>query len=144
MATKSILKNVSITDKRLAKGLLSALENAEKKQSKTVELKRRLEEVKGVDIKEVLEYAIETGQNSWSGGERITPLTVKEAMDWAKNHFDADEYEEIFGEVGEDGEMPCRVQISFWITVGQKKQAQGLDVTHAEVYAAGLKALGGK
>ena len=54
MATKSILKNVGITDKRLAKGLLSALENAEKKQSKTVELKRRLEEVKGEDIKEHL------------------------------------------------------------------------------------------
>ena len=54
MATKSILKNVSITDKRLAKGLLSALENAEKKQSKAVELKIRLEEVKGEDIKEAL------------------------------------------------------------------------------------------
>ena len=54
MATKSILKNVSITDKRLAKGLLLALENAKNKQSKKVELKRRLEEVKGEDIKEVL------------------------------------------------------------------------------------------
>ena len=57
MATKSILKNVSITDKRLAKGLLSALENAEKKQSKMVELKRRLEEIKGKDIRKVLDFA---------------------------------------------------------------------------------------
>ena len=54
MATKSMLKNISITDKRLARGLLSALKNAENKQSKTVELKRRLEEVKGEGIKEVL------------------------------------------------------------------------------------------
>ena len=54
MATKSMLKNISITDRRLAKGLMSALKNAENKQSKTVKLKRRLEEVRGEDIKEVL------------------------------------------------------------------------------------------
>ena len=40
MATKSIQKNISITDRRLAKRLLLALDNAKSKQSKTIKLKR--------------------------------------------------------------------------------------------------------
>jgi len=54
MATKSILKNINITDTRMAKGLISALENAENKSSKPVTLKKGLEEVKGVKIKTLL------------------------------------------------------------------------------------------
>ena len=53
-------------------------------------------------------------------------------------------YEPIFGEVSEDGEMPSKSQKSIWVTDGQKKQSQELGATHAEVYAAGLKALSGK
>ena len=55
MATKTILKHVSIKDKRLASGLVSALENAEKKGSKNVVLKKRLDEVKGESIKALFE-----------------------------------------------------------------------------------------
>jgi len=51
VATKSILKNVHINDRKLARGLASALENAENKSSKDVVLKKRLNEVKGEDIK---------------------------------------------------------------------------------------------
>jgi len=51
VATKSILKNVNINDKKLAEGLLSALDNAGNKASKEVELQRQLKEVKGEDIK---------------------------------------------------------------------------------------------
>ena len=47
-------------------------------------------------------YAVSTGQNSWSGGERIIPLTHENARKWAEEHLDGDEYEEIFGEVTED------------------------------------------
>lgn len=47
-------------------------------------------------------YAVSTGQNSWSGGERIIPLTYENARKWAEEHLDGDEYEEIFGEVTED------------------------------------------
>ena len=43
-------------------------------------------------------YAKSCGQNSWSGGEDITPLTEAEAKKWAEKHLDADEYIEIFGE----------------------------------------------
>lgn len=46
-------------------------------------------------------YAHAVGDNSWSGGEKITPLTEAEARVWAETHIDVDEYEEIFGEVEE-------------------------------------------
>lgn len=35
-------------------------------------------------------------------GERIIPLTWEEAQEWAEEKLDADEYEEIFGEVTDD------------------------------------------
>ena len=47
-------------------------------------------------------YAEAVGQNEWSGGERIMPLTYDEASKWAQEHLDGDEYERIFGEVVED------------------------------------------
>ena len=40
-------------------------------------------------------------QNSWSGGVDIIPMTEIEARKWAEKHLNADEYEEIFGEVEE-------------------------------------------
>lgn len=46
-------------------------------------------------------YSVSCGQNSWSGGEEIIPMTDSEAKEWAEKHLDADEYEEIFGEVEE-------------------------------------------
>ena len=47
-------------------------------------------------------YAEAQGQNSWSGGARIMPLTYQEAQEWAEKHLDGDGYEEIFGPVVED------------------------------------------
>lgn len=47
-------------------------------------------------------YAEPEGQNSWSGGSRIMPMTYDEAKAWAEKHLDAEEYEEIFGEIVED------------------------------------------
>lgn len=47
-------------------------------------------------------YARAEGQNSWSGGERIMPMTYDEARAWAEEHLDADEYEAAFGVVTED------------------------------------------
>lgn len=46
-------------------------------------------------------YAHAIDDNSWSGGEKIVPLTEAEAREWAETHIDADEYEAIFGEVEE-------------------------------------------
>lgn len=47
-------------------------------------------------------YAVSTGQNTWSGGEKIIPMSYDSARDWAEDHLDADDYETIFGEVPED------------------------------------------
>lgn len=47
-------------------------------------------------------YRRAVDQNSWRGGEDITPLTVEEARRWAEENLSADEYEKEFGEVAED------------------------------------------
>lgn len=46
-------------------------------------------------------YARAVGQNQWTGGEEIIPLTEAEAKEWAERHLDADDYIDIFGEVEE-------------------------------------------
>ena len=47
-------------------------------------------------------YVERVGPNSWGWGERIMPMTYREATAWAEEHLDGDKYEEIFGEVQED------------------------------------------
>ena len=49
-------------------------------------------------------YSRSCGQNEWCGGERIEPLTYKEAQKWAEEHLGGEEYCEIFGEPDESGE----------------------------------------
>lgn len=44
-------------------------------------------------------YSVQVELNSWSGGERITPLTYDEAKEWVEKYLDADKYEELFGVV---------------------------------------------
>ena len=56
MATKSIFKDVKIREKRLGRGLVSALENAENKKAKEVHMSRKCSEVKGSCVKEIFEY----------------------------------------------------------------------------------------
>lgn len=49
-------------------------------------------------------YARSEGQNSWTGGEKIIPVSYPRAKAWAEEHLTVDEFESIFGEVteGED------------------------------------------
>ena len=49
-------------------------------------------------------YARSIDQNSWSGGEKIMPLSAANARKWAEEHLDADRYEAIFGLPSEDDE----------------------------------------
>lgn len=57
-------------------------------------------------------YARAISDNSWSGGEKIIPLSVKAAREWAEEHLDADEYGEIFGIPSEDAEpVTLNIQI---------------------------------
>ena len=42
------------------------------------------------------------GQNSWSGGEDLIPMSREEALEWAEAHLDPEEIEEHFEELIED------------------------------------------
>lgn len=46
-------------------------------------------------------YAESCGDNSFSGGSRIIPLTEEKAKAWVEKNLSADEYEALFGEVEE-------------------------------------------
>ena len=43
-------------------------------------------------------YSVQTDTNSWSSGEKISPLTVEEAKEWSEDHLSAETYIEVFGE----------------------------------------------
>ena len=68
-------------------------------------------------------YAEATGTNSWSGGERIMPLTFQEARKWAEEKLQADEYEAIFGEVTED---ESKIQVCYSLSVGTTEKIKRL------------------
>ena len=59
-------------------------------------------------------YSVSTGQNQWSGGERIIPMDRSSAMAWAEEHLDGDDYEKIFGAV-EDGTEQINITVSTWL-----------------------------
>ena len=84
------------------------------------------------------QYAQTVGTNSWSGGERIMPLTYSEAQKWAEEHLDGDEYETIFGQVAEDD---SRVQVCYSLSASTvetiKRRASELCIT-ASAYIESL------
>ena len=49
-------------------------------------------------------YAESCGQNQWSSGSRIMPVSLEAAQKWAEEHLDGDDYEEIFGAIEESAE----------------------------------------
>lgn len=75
-------------------------------------------------------YAESCGDNSWSGGSKIIPLTYKAAQEWAEEKMDADEYMDEFGPVSEDEE---RVTLSISISAADadkiRKAAQAAGMT---------------
>jgi len=84
-------------------------------------------------------YGRQTGQNEWSGGEKIRPLSLKEAQEWAEEHLNADEYEQVFGKI-EEG----KTQIATWIADSVKADADQLrekGYTLADIFEAGVKYL---
>jgi len=42
-------------------------------------------------------YSRKTGQNQWSGGAAIRPLSLTDAQDWAERYLDAADYDRVFG-----------------------------------------------
>lgn len=59
------------------------------------------------------QYARTIDQNSWSGGEKIMPMSVEAARKWAEEHLDADDYAEAFGmpDEGDDAVESLHVQL---------------------------------
>ena len=48
-------------------------------------------------------YAVSAGQNQWTGGAKIIPLTYDSARKWAEENLGVAEYIAEFGEPAEDG-----------------------------------------
>lgn len=59
-------------------------------------------------------YAVSSGQNSWSGGEHIEPMTPNAAREWAEKNLGTDEYAAEFGEPEEaaDGREALGLTVS--------------------------------
>lgn len=76
-------------------------------------------------------YARSTGQNSWSGGEGIFPLTYEEATDWAEHEMDADDYEAEFGKVEEDETVHLHISLSAQIAdrIRRTAKTEGLSIS---------------
>ncbi len=55
MATKSLLKNVDIKDKKLGKSLVIALEHASNKRTAEVQLSRTYEDVRGEKLRRIFD-----------------------------------------------------------------------------------------
>lgn len=84
-------------------------------------------------------YSRRIGNNEWSGGEEINPISPRDAQEWAEKYLDADEYEQVFEKIEED-----KTQISTWISNTLKNNADELrekGYTLADIFEAGLKHL---
>lgn len=57
----------------------------------------------------------------WDGGRKIVPLTYEQAREWGEKNLDADEYEDIFGEVAEDD---SRMTVTLSLSVGAVERAK--------------------
>ena len=47
-------------------------------------------------------FSRSVGQNSWSGGSGIVPMSPEEAFDWAQRYLDPDDVEKNFDDMIED------------------------------------------
>ncbi|MBO7669883.1 MAG: hypothetical protein J6S60_04765 [Oscillospiraceae bacterium] len=58
-------------------------------------------------------YAESCGDNTWSGGEELIPLSAGKAREWAEKNLSADEYAEIFGmpDEGSDEKSTLCIQL---------------------------------
>lgn len=56
-------------------------------------------------------YSVQTDTNSWSGGSRITPITLDQAKEWAEKNMTGEEYIDAFGPP-EETEGTCRLELA--------------------------------
>ena len=77
-------------------------------------------------------YAESAGQNSWSGGSKLIPLTYESARAWAEEHLSTDAYEAEFGEVVEDesaATLILSLTVSTVETIRRRAREQGMTVS---------------
>ena len=85
-------------------------------------------------------YATADGLSGWSSGERILPLTIAEAKEWAEAHMTAEEYEAVF-EIAEDATDKKTVTFSLpqWAIDKIASRAAEWQVSKSEVIERLLK-----
>lgn len=82
-------------------------------------------------------YAESCGDNSWSGGSRITPLSYKAAKEWAEKNMDADDYIAEFGPVSESDEMTVlSVSVTEAVAERIRREAQEKGVSVSALIAS--------
>lgn len=74
-------------------------------------------------------YAQSCGQNSWSGGELITPLSYDQAKQWCEDNGTAEEYEREFGVIEDDAETTAALHVviskTAWLAIQRKAAQEG-------------------
>lgn len=91
----------------------------------------------------VSKYAVSAGQNSWSGGSRIIPLSTQEARDWAGKNLSVQDFEAIFGPTSESGTSTLlEVQISSalaeQLVAGAEREGKPLDTYVEQLLLAAM------
>lgn len=76
-------------------------------------------------------YAERVG-DMWGGGERIIPYSIAQAKEWVEKHFDADEYEEVFGKV-EDEKTALKLSLDMATVTELKRIAVAKGMTASEL-----------
>ena len=77
-------------------------------------------------------YARTIGQNEWSGGEEIMPLSYSKAREWAEKHLTVDECTEAFGVPDEDAEdavLHAKIPAQIMAKLKTKSAESGESVT---------------
>lgn len=57
-------------------------------------------------------YSVSVGNNSWSGGEKIQPMSPVAAREWAEKHLETEEFIKAFGEPEEASDTKVVLNIS--------------------------------
>lgn len=76
-------------------------------------------------------YSKSIGQNEWSGSEKIIPMSYESAREWAEKNLDADDFQQVFGEIteGEDAYISVKLPAAADSKLRRMAAEQGLSLT---------------
>lgn len=88
-------------------------------------------------------YAQARPDGDFGAGEAIRPVTYDQAVRWAEESLDADEYEELFGEVPEDdgGTVAVTLRISAAARDRLRRESERSGRTQSQIVEAAILAL---